>query len=133
MASKTTAVARFFFLDLAGSIVHFPMWWYTSGAFGVITWMRDDLGYRWKSYSIGIWIKNFFVPMYGQYDWTGKIVSVFMRIVVLVGRLIFFAIESALYSFLLVLWLVAPPVLLFLFIQSFSRGAFVAQVRDLIP
>lgn len=80
-----------------------------------------------------IWLKNFFVPMYGQYDWTGRLISVFMRLVILIGRFIALIVEAIVYVLLLGLWLASPPALLLLFLASLYQGTFVSQVRNLVP
>jgi hypothetical protein len=116
MNSRVGAVTRLLFIDLIGSVVWFPVWWYTKGLALVISKVVASLRYRYQEYSFRIWIKNFFIPMYGQYDLTGRLVSVFMRSVVLVGRSIAIVVEALFYVVLLVLWLLAPPcTLLFAF------------------
>ena len=48
MASRTSAVARFLFLDLAGSVIRFPAWWYTTGIARVFFDSMRPLRFRWK-------------------------------------------------------------------------------------
>ncbi|MDP3794193.1 MAG: hypothetical protein Q8R07_05620 [Candidatus Uhrbacteria bacterium] len=122
MISRTGSIAKYFFIDLFGSVVYFPAWWYTKGFFGVLRYFGQALSYRWTSYQFRIWLKNFFVPMYGQEDWSGRLVSVFMRFFVLLGRLIAYAIEAAIYFLFIVFWLLAPPLCLIFFLQSLYRG-----------
>ncbi len=60
--------------------------------------------------SPGLWLKNIFVPMFGQYDWQGRLVSFFMRLVQVVVRsvaLVFWLIACLV---LFVLWLALPVV-----------------------
>ena len=123
MASRAAPVLRYFFLDLAGSIVRFPVWWFGTGFVGLLGWMRRELQFRWKSYGFAIWMHNFFVPMYGQHDWTGRLVSIFMRFVVLIGRLIALAAEVLGYAALTALWLMALPILFFLLVTGLAQGA----------
>jgi hypothetical protein len=108
MNAKGGAVARLVVIDLLGSVVWFPAWWYTTGLLRVISSARRAMAYRASSYGFRIWIKNFFVPMYGQADLTGKLVSIFMRFVVLVGRSIAFVVESIIYGAGILLWMLAP-------------------------
>ncbi len=65
--------------EIVGEIVRFPIWWYTTGIVHAI----QSLFRTWQQYvrtlAIGVWIKNFFVPMYGQYNIQGRIISVFVR------------------------------------------------------
>ncbi|MBM3205068.1 hypothetical protein FJZ48_03770 [Candidatus Uhrbacteria bacterium] len=124
MKSNAGAVARYLFLDLAGSLIHFPFWWYTKGFFDVLQWVGRSCSFQWKSYGITLWMKNFFVPMYGQYDFSGRLVSVIMRFVVLIGRLIVFVVFALAYLLAVVAWLVIPIVALLLFLHSLYQGAF---------
>ncbi|MDO8584255.1 MAG: hypothetical protein Q7R83_03705 [bacterium] len=124
MPSKIGSVARFVMLDLVGSVIHFPLWWYTEGLASVLRWVQRALAFRWKSFSIAVWVKNLFVPMYGQYDFVGRIISVFMRFVILIGRLIFIAFEAVFYFVLILFWVALLPGLVFLFVFGVLRGVF---------
>lgn len=110
MQSRIGAVSRLLFVDFLGSVLWFPAWWYTEGLAMAARKAFDALRYRARAYAFGIWIRNFFSPMYGQYDLTGRLVSVFMRTVVLIGRLIAITIEAAVYAVGLVVWLALPIV-----------------------
>lgn len=117
--------------DLVGSVAWFPIWWYSRGLFGLIGWMKRELQYRVRAYAFAVWIKNFFVPMYGQHDWVGRIISVFMRFFVILGRGIALGIETVLYGIGIILWALAPIIAIAFFSMSFIRGAFFDQVRTL--
>lgn len=68
----------------------------------------------------GLWLKNIFVPMYGQTDWQGRIMSFFMRFVNVVGRGIGLAIYSVVIILLFFLWLAFPLFLLSMILVSFA-------------
>ena len=118
MISKVRSVVSYFFIEGLGSVVYFPVWWYTKGWFGVLGSFGQALRYRWLSYGFRIWLKNFFVPMYGQHDWSGRLVSILIRFFVLVGRLIAFCIEALVYFVLAVAWIIALPLFLFFFVWT---------------
>jgi hypothetical protein len=122
MNSRGGAVAQLVFVDLLGSVAWFPVWWYTTGLVRVITRAGAGLTYRSRQYGLKIWLANFFVPMYGQYDLTGRLVSVFMRFVVLVGRLIALCAEAIGWGVLIALWVAAPVTFLVLAISSLIQG-----------
>lgn len=113
---------KLFFAETLGSVIRFPFWWYTEGLLEAARWCARGLRYRWESAGIAIWVKNFFVPMYGQHDLAGRLVSVFMRLVVLVGRLIGLIIEATGYALLLTAWVLLPIVSLILLVERFLRG-----------
>jgi hypothetical protein len=107
--------------ETVGSILRFPYWWYTEGLSKTASVLRDGLVFRVRSYAIGLWAKNLFVPMYGQYDLTGRLVSLFMRIVILIWRCFAFAVEAIFNLFLLVLWVAAPVLALVMLIEPLTR------------
>ncbi|GMU25467.1 MAG: hypothetical protein AMXMBFR16_03720 [Candidatus Uhrbacteria bacterium] len=122
MKSRMGAVAQLLFVDLLGSIAWYLIWWYTKGLQKVVRAAIQQLEYRFRSYAFGIWIRNFFVPMYGQYDWSGRLISVFMRFFVILGRGIAIVFESLVYAAGVVLWIIAPPAALLLALYSGTAG-----------
>jgi hypothetical protein len=117
-----SSLVQFLFVDLLGSVLYFPIWWYTEGFFEVVKWAKKSLQYRWRAYSFSVWFRNFFVPMYGQYDLAGRVVSVFMRLVVLIGRAIAFVVEALLYVAALGAWLALPALSFLFFFLNFFTG-----------
>ena len=101
------------------SIPAWILWWYGAGFVGVLSSIGRDLKFRSDSYAIGIWIRNILVPMYGQYDWTGRFVSVFMRIVVIIFRTFALALETIFNLFLALFWLVIPIFAVALIVMPF--------------
>jgi len=108
--------------DLLGSVLRFPLWWYGEGFLRVTGWMRTKLAYRWKSYAFVIWMQNILVPMYGQYDWSGRLVSFIMRLVVLVARAIAFIAEAVWYAFLTAAYAMLPVIAALLFIFNLAAS-----------
>lgn len=118
MKSRVASIGKLLVLDLAGSVVWFPVWWYTRGLQSLLNIVFRTISYRIREYSFVVWIRNFFVPMYGQYDWTGRLISVLMRFVVLVGRCIALLIEILLYTLGIAVWLLFPLITLLMVFQS---------------
>jgi len=94
-------------------IAYFPIWWYSVGLVEAAKklwafWLNQEkaLGFR-------IWTKNLLVPMYGQYDLAGRLISFFLRLVQVIfrGIALLFWLGMALVCFML--WIVLP---IFLFI-----------------
>ncbi len=122
MMSRTGAVAKFVLVDFFGSVAWFPIWWYTVGLLGIIEAARDGLEYRIRSLGFKIWLKNFFVPMYGQYDLTGKLISIWMRFVVLVGRVIVLIAEAVGFTVGIVAWMLIPIIALIALFLNFTHA-----------
>ncbi len=75
---------------------------------------------RQKALALLVWIKNIHRPMYGQQDWQGVLISIFMRIV----QIIFRSLLMLFYLFLslaaLALWVALPIFTLFEIIFQLS-------------
>jgi len=122
MRSVAIEYPKFLVADILGSFLRFPMWWYGDGIVRLFGWIARQLAFRWKSYGFVIWIQNLFVPMYGQYDWSGRLVSFVMRIVVLIGRAIGLFVEAIGYLVLLFAYVAAPVVATLLFIFNLAAS-----------
>jgi len=103
-------------LESLGKILYFPIWWYSSGllrrAKSLFYFLRDrerDLGFM-------IWAKNMFVPMYGQSDFAGRMISFFVRLIQVIFRGIVLLFYSILSLVMFLLWLFFPLLILFLLI-----------------
>ena len=108
--------------DLFGSLLRFPLWWYGEGIIRLSGWMRGRLLYRWKSYAFVIWMQNLFVPMYGQYDWAGRLVSFVMRLVVLAARAVAYVFEILFYAVALVVYAMLPVIAALLFVFNLAAA-----------
>jgi hypothetical protein len=78
----------------------------------MITWAGDNLAATFASLSLGVWLKNIFVPMYGQRDWESRLISVFMRSVQIVFRSLGLFIWSVGILVVCALYLLAPLALI---------------------
>ncbi len=98
-----------------------PVWWYTSGLHWMIRWMRDRAARTWYQLAISLWLHNIMVPMFGQYDWQGRIISFFIRLFQVIARTIAFVFALLWYFFVVVVWCVAPLFVLYcIFAPLFS-------------
>ena len=94
--------------EISREIFYFPMWWYSRGFLtmtkGTITFLRD----REKSLALLVWIKNIHKPMYGQADWQGMLISVFIRIIQIIFRSIVMLVYITFALVAIVLWVTLP-------------------------
>ncbi|HBA36957.1 TPA: hypothetical protein DCZ15_03745 [Candidatus Falkowbacteria bacterium] len=98
--------------QILGEILYFPVWWYTVGfartAKGGWRFWRG----RESSLGFGVWVKNIFVPMYGQRDLASRLISFVMRLVQIIYRGAILLFWLVLILLFLVLWLAGPILLL---------------------
>ncbi len=98
-----------FFID----IFYFPVWWYSVGAKRAFLACTGLIGEANSNLAPGLWLKNIFVPMFGQTDWQGRITSFFMRLVNVIGRSIGLLIWSTVVWILFFAWLLLPAFVVF--------------------
>jgi len=109
LALKQTADLVFEFLF---DVVRFPWWWYGGGLKLVVAKCWRGFGATRARVGLGIFVKYLFKPMYQDYTWQGRIISFFMRLVLLVAKLVRYVIAAIWYGALVVVWLLLLPVAL---------------------
>jgi len=94
--------------EIIRDILYFPLWWYGRGflnfSLGVLNFIKNQE----KSLALFIWIKNIFKPMYGQTDWQGVLVSIFMRIIQIIFRSIVMLVVILFSLLFILIWLLLP-------------------------
>ncbi len=103
------------------SILTFPIWWYGEGL--NLAWLHCKSKYRIVLRSTGliIFIKNISQPLYGDTTRQGRIISIFIRVVLLFFLLLWSGLRVAFVflQFLLHL-LILPLAIVMLIYQLFS-------------
>jgi hypothetical protein len=99
---------------------YFPIWWYTFGLVKALRWSFDLLQEGNETLAPGIWLRNIFVPMFGQYDWQGRIISFVMRLIQIIFRSIFLLFWLIICVACFVAYLLIPPIIAFGLYRSFS-------------
>ena len=89
-------------------IFWFPWWWYSQGWF---IW----IGYWWawlnkisRGLALAVWLKNIFVPMYGQRDIVSFLISFMMRIIQIIFRLAIWLVCWVIALLAIMAWPAAP-------------------------
>jgi hypothetical protein len=129
MSAHPRSLFHLIFLREIGSIVEFPVWWYSRGVVMILTMAQEGLEYSLKEKAFGLWMRNLFTPMYGDRSWTGRALSIFMRIVVLIWRGLSFLIQAWAYLLMLFCWLLLPLVGVMLLIRPLGSALFSFLIR----
>lgn len=98
-------------ISLILEIIYFPIWWYSVGFYRLIKnvwifWREQE-----KILGFTVWAKNIFVPMYGQADWAGRLISFVVRLAQIIVRGLILLIWLILCLAVLGLWLAFPLLL----------------------
>jgi len=78
LESAVTQIIREIFL--------IPVWWYTHGLSLTFGKLFGSIHGSVRFFSVDVWAKNLFVPMYGDESFTGRAISFLVRFVVLIVR-----------------------------------------------
>ena len=103
-----------FALQFVLDILYYPLWWYTGGAQRMILFCWRQIKEGNLNFSPGLWLENIFVPMFGQYDWQGRIVSFFMRLVNVIFRFFALLIWVIIVTGIFFVYLLLPVVIVYL-------------------
>ncbi|MFA6194531.1 MAG: hypothetical protein WC719_02150 [Patescibacteria group bacterium] len=100
-------------LQILGEILYFPVWWYSVGFIRAVKSVFRFWRAREESLGFSVWLKNIFVPMYGQRDIASRIISFVMRLIQVIFRGLILLFWLAVILIVLIIWLTFP-ILLFL-------------------
>jgi hypothetical protein len=99
-------------------IFYFPVWWYTKGARFAARYAFYLLKSGNANLAPGLWLANLLVPMYGQFDLQGRIISFFMRLVQIIARTFGLLIWLAFCFILFLIWLGLPILVLLMLVYA---------------
>lgn len=113
-------VLQHLLLDFFSDLIFFPLWWYSEGAKNAFFFLVELFEAANGRLAPGLWLRYITVPMFGQYDWQGRMVSFFVRsanVIIRGALLLLFAFAL---SCLFLLWLIAPIAVMYLFFISWK-------------
>jgi hypothetical protein len=116
--ARAAGVGKLIAGDIVGGIVTAPVFWYTRGLTDAARTCVRMVRSRWATLGVGVWVRNLFVPMFGQQDLTGKLISFFMRVIQIIWRTIAMALWVVIVATLFLLYLLGP---VYVIIQFFSQ------------
>ncbi len=107
--------------SLVLNFLYFPIWWYSVGFFKFVS--NVFLFWQHQAYSLAvlIWIKNIFVPMYGQADFAGRLISFGIRLVQIIFRGLALLVWLFFCLIAILVWLALP--LLIIYLTAIQLGA----------
>ena len=110
MAQNAGVLAiKYFFADLLGGVIAFPIWWYTFGLKIMLDWLGRSFKTVNQYTAVSVWIKNLFVPMYGETGFAGRIISFFIRLFMILARGLGFVVLAIMLCAVFALYLAILP------------------------
>ena len=90
-------------------VLLFPVWWYTTGLVRMWNWCLMGVNDAWRGWGVLVWAQALFVPMYGEQSWQGRLISFFVRLAVLLYRLVGLVGTVALYLLMVAFYFILIP------------------------
>ncbi len=109
---------KYVLIDLIGDVVRFPFWWYSTGAKKAAVFCWQKVKNIEESLALKVWATNIFKPMFGQYDWQGKIISFFVRLIQIIVRSIIMLLVLLFFIILFLIWLALPVFIIYQIITT---------------
>jgi hypothetical protein len=94
----------------------FPIWWYTEGLQLAARHAQEKYKYILRSTGLLIFLRNMTQPLYGDYTRSGRIISFFLRVFLLLFILIWTLLRIVFAFLVLGLHLVALPLVIVMII-----------------
>lgn len=85
-SSSTSLVFKHILIDVLREILFLPIWWYTLGLGQMVVWCGRSVKGAAQTTGFTLWTKNLFVPMYGETSVSGKLISFFIRFIMVLAR-----------------------------------------------
>jgi len=109
--------------NLAFDFAYFPLWWYTRGFYGLVLGAIDFIIRKERSLSLLVWTRNLFVPMYGQHDVAGFLISFIVRLTQIIFRSFVMLFWLYLSLLAVLIWLALPFAAAYMvFLQASAGG-----------
>lgn len=105
---------------LGEELLAFPFWWYTAGIKKAWLWLSFQAKMASRRLSYRILLRHLFVPLYGDYTWSGILIGVPVRIGYFIVLTIVLVVWMILVGLAFLLWIALPVI------------AVVSLVRELI-
>lgn len=105
---------KYIVVEILWDIIYFPVWWYTKGIKRIFLYCINSAKLHvTRRLALGVWLKNMFTPMFGDYTKEGRIISFFMRFFVLIWKLIATVLWLIVLLILFLLWIIFPLITIY--------------------
>jgi len=111
--ASSPKILSLFLLDEIKEILYFPVWWYSTGLLKVLKGSWGFVKDFEETLAFWIWVKNLFVPMFGQRDIAGRLISIGLRLFQIFWKSIVLLIIIGLAFSFIIFWLVLPLAILY--------------------
>lgn len=108
--SPLIAIVKSTFGEALISVLYFPAWWYSLGLKKRLIGFKQGVANLAHSLALKLMFIYLFKPMFGERSKSGRVISFFMRLILLIWRLFLFILGTAGRVVLLIIWIILPVV-----------------------
>jgi hypothetical protein len=102
------------------NLLSFPLWWYAVGGQIIWQWYKRQYYFGLHKTGLLLFARHMNEPLYGDYSKTGIVLSFFIRIFILIYKIIVFLLRLVVVTLLALLFLAwLPGVLIMIIFQLF--------------
>jgi hypothetical protein len=91
------------------NLLTFPLWWYTTGTGLVWAWAKLQAIFGLRKTGLLLFARHWKEPLYGDYTKAGIIFSFFLRIFILLYKLLMFIIRVVIITVMVIAYLLLLP------------------------
>jgi len=102
-------------------LFNFFLWWYLINGRKIFEGMIANWGYSLESLKIVPMLNNFFMPLFQDYTWEGKLIAIPFRFIWVIFGLLFQFVYSILLIFVFVIYLLIPFIPFVIIIYNFVK------------
>ena len=110
---STSKILTLVLADEIKEIFYFPLWWYSKGLIKALKGSWLSVKDFEQTLGLMIWVKNLFVPMFGQRDIAGRLISIGLRLFQIFWKTIALLIYIALALIFIIFWLLLPVLVIY--------------------
>jgi hypothetical protein len=121
---KQSNLAIVILRDGLGRFLYWPIWWYSEGFIKTASHLRGHLFLFNRRIGFTLNWQYIFKPMYGDYSFAGRGISLVFRFIMSIFLTIIMAIYFVVIVALLVFWLILPFIVVFGFIHQLGLQFF---------
>lgn len=107
-------------VDFLMDLLQMPFWWYSQGLVSVFKALKNKVTETAEKLGISVWLRNFFVPMFGQYDIAGRLISAFIRFFQIIFRSIFLFTWIIFATLVFIFYLILPIAVVFFILVNLN-------------
>ena len=112
--SLTISTIKYVLIEILLDFIKFPLWWYSSGLANAAKKFLRHIKIGLKTTGLKVWAQNLFKPMFNETSFQGRIISFFMRLILLIFRTIAMLVWLTVSLIIFSLWLALPPFVIYM-------------------